>query len=83
VTAEFTVDQVVDARNQMCPMPVLATAKAMRKLRPGQVLQVLTTDKGALSDIPAWAGDTGNELLATTTEDGVTVFHIRRSPEEA
>ncbi|HEX6076561.1 MAG TPA: sulfurtransferase TusA family protein [Micromonosporaceae bacterium] len=82
MTAEFTVDEVVDARNQMCPMPVLATTKAIRLLAPGQVLKVLTTDKGALSDIPAWAEDTGNELLSSTTEDGVTAFHIRKSPED-
>jgi TusA-related sulfurtransferase len=79
VTPDITVDEVVDARDLMCPMPVLATAKAMRLLEPGQVLKLLATDRGALSDIPAWADDTGNELLATGTEDGVLVFYLRRS----
>lgn len=82
MSAEPTADEVVDARNLMCPMPVLATTKAMRLLQPGQVLKVLATDKGATSDIPAWAEDTGNELLSNTTEDGVLVFYIRKSPED-
>lgn len=77
--ANITADDVVDARDLMCPMPVLATAKAMRLLEPGQVLKVLATDRGALSDIPAWADDTGNELVASDTEDGVLVFYLRKA----
>lgn len=79
MTADITVADTVDARNLMCPMPVLATAKAMKLLDPGQVLKVLATDRGSLSDIPAWVEDTDNELLATDTEDDVLVFYIRRS----
>ena len=76
---QFTADEIVDARNLMCPMPVLAATKAMRLLEPGQVLKVLATDKGALSDIPAWAQDTDNELLSTGTEQGALVFYIRKA----
>lgn len=78
---EIVVDDVVDARDLMCPMPVLAATKAMRLLEPGQVLKVLATDKGALSDIPAWASDTDNELLSSSSDDGVLIFYIRKSPE--
>ena len=76
--AEFTVDDVVDARNMMCPMPVLAVAKAMRLLQPRQVIKVLATDRGALSDIPAWVEDTGNELLAAETDSELFTFYIRK-----
>lgn len=79
---DITADDLVDARNLMCPMPVLATAKAIRLLESGQVLKVLATDRGALSDIPAWVDDTGNELVATGTEDDVLVFYIRRSRQD-
>ena len=79
MTEEIHVNEVVDARDLMCPMPVLAATKAMRLLEPGQVLKVLATDKGALSDIPAWAADTGNELLSSGTEDGALAFLIRKT----
>ena len=78
---EITADETVDARDLMCPMPVLAATKAMRLLEPGQVLKVLATDKGALSDIPAWAEDTDNELVSSRTEDGVLTFYIRKSTQ--
>lgn len=81
MTEEIHADEVVDARDLMCPMPVLAATKAMRLLEPGQILKVLATDKGALSDIPAWAADTDNQLLSSGTEDGVLAFYIRKSPD--
>jgi TusA-related sulfurtransferase len=81
LSEEITVDETVDARNLMCPMPVLAATKAMRLLEPGQVLKVLATDKGALSDIPAWAEDTENVLLSSVTEDGVFAFYIRKGSQ--
>lgn len=81
MNTDIQVDEVVDARNLMCPMPVLATTKAMRRLGPNQVLKVLATDRGSLSDIPAWAEDTGNELLSSGTEGDMLVFLIRKTEE--
>lgn len=78
----FRADKVVDARDPRGPMPVLAATRAMRLLEPGQVLTVLATDKGALSDIPAWAEDAGHEVLSTATDDGTLVFHIRKGDED-
>ncbi len=75
---DIKVDEVVDARGLMCPMPVLAATKAMKLLDPGQVIKVLATDKGSLSDMPAWAEDNGHELLSSGTEDDVLVFYIRK-----
>lgn len=75
---DIKVDEVVDARGLMCPMPVLAATKAMKLLDPGQVIKVLATDKGALSDMPAWAEDNGHKLLSSGTEDDVLVFYIRK-----
>lgn len=72
-------DRFVDARGQMCPMPVLTLAKAMREMRAGQLLAISATDAGAKSDIPAWAAKTGNELIETTEEDGVLTFYLRKT----
>ena len=56
-------DQTLDARGLLCPMPIVKASKAIRGLRPGQVLKLLATDRGSIADVPAWAADTGNELL--------------------
>jgi tRNA 2-thiouridine synthesizing protein A len=79
---QITEDQTVDARDLMCPMPVMAAMKAMRRLAPDQVLKVLATDRGSLSDIPAWAESNGDEMLDFGEDDGVFVFYVRKSGEE-
>lgn len=79
MTPTMPVDRFVDARGQMCPMPVLSLAKAFRELHPGQVLAISATDQGAKSDIPAWAEKTGNRLLEVTEEQGVLTFYLRKS----
>jgi tRNA 2-thiouridine synthesizing protein A len=77
-TTEFQVTETLDATGLLCPMPVVKTAKAMKALEPGQVLEVLASDRGAIKDIPAWAGQTGNELLEWHEDGETLVFHIRK-----
>jgi tRNA 2-thiouridine synthesizing protein A len=77
-----TAAQTLDARGLLCPMPVVKAAKAIRTVAVGEVLKVMATDRGALADFPAWAEDTGNEIVESHDEDGVIVFFIRRLQEE-
>ncbi|HEU5160810.1 MAG TPA: sulfurtransferase TusA family protein [Streptosporangiaceae bacterium] len=79
---EITEDRLVDARDLMCPMPVMAATKAMRRLEPGQVLKVLATDRGSLGDIPAWAEANDDELLESGERDGVFFFYVRKAAVE-
>ena len=74
----YTADVTVDARGQKCPMPVLLASRAAKKLQAGQILVVEATDKGSQSDIPSWAKDTGNELLESTSAEGVFRYVIRK-----
>ena len=71
-------DLVLDARDLLCPMPIVKTAKAMKELEAGQVLKLMATDRGSITDVPAWAETTGNELLDWHEEDGFLVFHLRK-----
>lgn len=73
------VDQVLDAKGFNCPLPILKAKKALRMLPVGAVLQVLTTDPGAVADFEAFCRQTKNELVNTTTEDGVYSFLIRHT----
>jgi len=77
--AATKVDQELDARGLLCPMPVVKTAKAMKELEPGQVLKVMATDRGSIADMPAWAETTGNELLEWHEEGDFFVYLIRKS----
>jgi tRNA 2-thiouridine synthesizing protein A len=75
---QYTIDVTIDAKGQKCPMPVLLTSRAAKKLEAGQVMLVEATDRGSQSDIPSWAKDTGNELLEASADDGVFRYVIRK-----
>ena len=75
-------NRTLDARGLLCPMPVVKAGKEMRTLEPGQVLKLLATDRGSLADVPAWAEDTGNELLEWHEEEGVYVYYVRKGEED-
>lgn len=72
------IAQTLDASGLACPMPVVKTRMAISALEPGQVLEVISTDRGSLTDIPSWCESTGNTLLSTEDRDGRFVFLIER-----
>ena len=71
--------QTLDVRGQSCPLPIVRTSQAIKTLDAGQTLEVLATDRGALSDFPAWSKTTGNELIEQTEDNGVFRFVLRKS----
>ena len=77
--AAIRVDHELDARGLLCPMPIVKTAKAMKELAPGEVLKLMATDRGSVTDVPAWTDTTGNELLEWHEEGDVFVFLIRKN----
>lgn len=75
----YQVDQVVDAKGQVCPMPVLMLAKAFRTLPSGRILCISATDPGSVPDISAWAAKTGATLLESVVADGVYTFYLKKA----
>jgi tRNA 2-thiouridine synthesizing protein A len=76
--SDLKADAVLDAKGMNCPMPVLKTKKAIDGLQSGQVLEVISTDAGAKSDIPALLKRLGHELVEVKEEGGVIKFYIRK-----
>lgn len=72
-------DKTVDARNLQCPMPVLKVAKAMKEVESGQTVELIATDRGALSDIPAWANDMGHSLKEQFEESSELHFILQKA----
>ncbi len=56
---------VLDVRNQLCPIPVIRTQNRVATLATGDELEVLCTDPGTLSDIPAWCRIHGHKVIHT------------------
>lgn len=61
---------VLDARNLLCPLPVIRTQNTVARLAPGETLEVRATDRGVLHDIPTWCRIEGHEVVATSEVDG-------------
>ncbi len=59
----------LDARRMLCPMPVIKTQNKVKELVAGDTLDVICTDPGALSDIPAWARINGHKVLGSQEND--------------
>lgn len=70
-------EHTLDARNLLCPMPVIRTQNKIRTLADGDTLKVICTDPGALSDIPAWCRINGHSVLDTQKGDRELVITIR------
>jgi tRNA 2-thiouridine synthesizing protein A len=78
MSQEIVFNAEVDAIGMNCPLPILRTKKALATMQSGEVLKIKATDAGAAHDFPAFAKQTGNELIAATTEGEVLVFYMKR-----
>ena len=67
----------LDARNLLCPLPVIRTQDAVARLQPGDDLQVVCTDPGVLHDIPAWCRVNGHEVLSIEQQDDEITIRIK------
>ena len=73
----------LDARNLLCPLPVIRLQNTVKTLADGDILKVICTDPGALNDIPAWCRINGHSVLETQKDDKELIITIRVSkPEE-
>ena len=66
----MTQRHTLDARNLLCPMPVIRVQGAMESLAPGEEIEVRCTDPGAMSDVPAWCRVHGHEVLQVVEDTG-------------
>ena len=79
MSEEIKVDKVMDLKGMPCPMPVVKISKGIKEVEVGQVVEAHSTDPGSLTDFPAWARTSGNEILKTDQDGDVIKFFIKRT----
>ncbi|HEY7584861.1 MAG TPA: sulfurtransferase TusA family protein [Acidimicrobiia bacterium] len=79
MTSALTHDEFLDTSELLCPLPVYQAAQVLNRLASGQVLRLVTTDRGSLQDIPALARQRGDELLAVEDQGPIQLFWIRKN----
>ena len=74
-------DESLDCFGLMCPMPIVKTSQTIKKMKVGQILEVLATDKGIKNDMPAWCTTTGNECLGFEQEGEEIKVYVKKTRE--
>ena len=67
----------LDLSNLLCPMPVIRTQNALKKMQQGDFLKIICTDPGVKHDIPAWCKINGYDIVETQEQDYSYIFIIK------
>ena len=78
MSSEIDVNETLDVQGLNCPMPVVKTKQAVDGLAGGDVLEVVATDPGSMSDIAGWAEATGGVELVDQFDEGDAYRHLVR-----
>ncbi len=77
---EIAVSSLCDGGDQGCGGGLLMLMlQAMKRLEPGAVLEVRSTDAGVREDLPAWCRMTENELLAEQEGEQRNRYFVRKA----
>jgi tRNA 2-thiouridine synthesizing protein A len=71
-------DKTLDASGLTCPLPVLKARKMLIGMRPGEVLEVVTTDPMSVVDMPVFCAQAGHTIVSEEKRDSRFVFAIER-----
>ena len=74
-----TITRTVDARGSFCPGPLMELIRAIRETQVGDVIAVLSSDKGSKIDIPKWIEKAGHRLVEVATRDGYDEIAVEKA----
>lgn len=77
--ATVDVTRSIDARGMPCPGPLMSLIGAIRQGAVGEVYEVLSSDQGSKTDIPAWVAKAQHEMVTVAEEDGFTRFVVKKA----
>lgn len=72
----------LDVIGSLCPLPVLMAIRAMRRLEPGQRLELIGDDPGIAEDIPVWCEKSGHVLIDLINDLGTVTCVIEKGTGE-
>lgn len=76
--SDVVVTKQVDARGSFCPGPLMELIKGIKKGAVGDVIEVISNDKGSKVDIPEWAQKMGHEVANERSEGDDYYIAIRK-----
>lgn len=76
---QATATRTVDARGSFCPGPLMELIRAIREGQVGDVIAVLSSDKGSRVDIPKWVEKAGHRLVGVESLEGYDRIVIEKA----
>lgn len=67
----------LDCHRLLCPMPVIRVQDKVAQLLPGDEVEAVCTDPGALNDIPAWCRINGHTVVEKREQDDEYIVVVR------
>jgi tRNA 2-thiouridine synthesizing protein A len=74
----MSITRRLDVKGFNCPMPIVKTAKEMKQMAHGDLIEVLATDPGSVPDFNAWSKTTGNALIEQSQDGGIYRFVLKK-----
>jgi tRNA 2-thiouridine synthesizing protein A len=69
----------VDARGAACPGPLMDLIGKIREVESGAIVRLLSDNEQSLNDVPEWAEEAGNELLAVDEANEHYEFYVEKA----
>ena len=69
----------IDARGAFCPGPLMELIAALKLVEIGDEVEVLSSDKGSVADIPEWVKKVGHTLVGVTEQDKHWSIVVRKA----
>jgi TusA-related sulfurtransferase len=78
-TSPGTITRTIDARGSYCPGPLMELIRAIKEGQVGDVIAVLSADKGSKVDIPAWTAKAGHVLVGIYPREGYEEIVVEKA----
>lgn len=77
--SDVQVTKSIDARGAYCPGPLMELVKGIKTAQVGDVVEVLSTDKGSAVDIPEWVNKMGHEIAYLENDGDEFKIAVRKA----
>jgi TusA-related sulfurtransferase len=79
MTTAAEITRSIDARGMPCPGPLMSLIGAIREGTVGELIEVMSSDEGSKTDIPAWVQKARHELVDVIVDEGFARFIVRKA----
>ncbi len=71
--------KIIDVSGLSCPDPIIALQNALRELKKGEIIRLISTDRGSYYDIPTWIRINKHLLINQSEENKKYVFLVKKN----